>query len=48
MGSQKRSRAVNGGYQSGEERTAIELFVAGVRGWDTELRQLLDPSADGK
>jgi hypothetical protein len=27
---------------SGEDRTAIELFIAGVRGWDTDLRQQID------
>ena len=33
---------------SGEDRTAIELFIAGVVDWDTELRQFLDTSTDGK
>jgi hypothetical protein len=27
---------------SGEDRTAIELFIAGVRGWEAELRQFVD------
>jgi hypothetical protein len=31
---------------SGEDRTAIELFLAGVRGWDGGLRRFLDASAD--
>jgi len=30
---------------SGEDRTAIELFVAEVRGWDNGLRRFLDASA---
>lgn len=39
-----------GGFSksSGEDRTAIELVVAGVRGWDNELRRFFDASADGK
>jgi hypothetical protein len=30
---------------SGEDRTAIELFIAGVRGWEGHLRRQLE---DGK
>jgi hypothetical protein len=30
------------------DKTAIELFVAGVRGWEAGLRRFLAPSADGK
>jgi hypothetical protein len=30
---------------SGEDRTAIELFIAGVRGWEGDIRRRLD---DGK
>jgi hypothetical protein len=33
---------------SGEDRTAIELFIAGVRDWEAGLRRFLDSSADGK
>ena len=33
---------------SGEGGTAIELFIAGVRGWDTGLRRVLAASADEK
>jgi hypothetical protein len=33
---------------SGEDRMAIELFIAELRGWDTEVRRFLDASADGK
>jgi hypothetical protein len=33
---------------SGEDRTAIELFIAGVIGSEVELRHFLDTSADGK
>ena len=33
---------------SGEDRTPIELFIAGIRDWDTGLRGFLDASADGK
>jgi hypothetical protein len=29
----------------GEDRTAIELFIAGVRGWEADIRRRLD---DGK
>jgi hypothetical protein len=32
---------------SGEVRTAIELFIGGVRGWDVGLWRLLDTLADG-
>jgi hypothetical protein len=31
--------------ESGEDRTPIELFIAGVRGWEGHLRRQLD---DGK
>src|SRR5262249_37699784 len=34
--------------QSRGDKTAIELFVAGVRGWEAGLRRYLAPSADGK
>jgi hypothetical protein len=34
--------------ESGEDRTAIELFVAGVREWETGLRRFLDTSGDGR
>jgi hypothetical protein len=27
---------------SGEDRTAIELFVAGVRGWEAAIRHRLE------
>jgi hypothetical protein len=33
---------------SGEDRTAIEHFIACVRDWDTGLRRFLDASVDGK
>ncbi len=33
---------------SGEDGTAIELFIAGVQGWDTGLRRVLATSADEK
>jgi hypothetical protein len=33
---------------SGEDRTAIELFGAGVQGWDTGLRRVLAASVDEK
>jgi hypothetical protein len=32
---------------SGEDRTAIELFNAGVRGWRGDLRRFTDTLADG-
>jgi hypothetical protein len=28
--------------ESGEDRTPIELFIAGVRGWEVGLRRRLD------
>jgi hypothetical protein len=34
--------------QSGEARTAIELFIAGIQGWEAGLLRILDDSADGK
>jgi hypothetical protein len=33
---------------SGEDRTAIELFIAGVRGWKSELQRFLNDSAGRK
>ena len=30
------------------DKTAIELFVAGVRGWEAGLQRFLGSSADGK
>jgi hypothetical protein len=30
------------------DRTAIQLFIAGVKGWDTRFRRFLDASADEK
>jgi hypothetical protein len=30
------------------DKTAIELFLAGVRGWEAGLRRFLAPSADEK
>jgi len=33
---------------SGEDRTPIELFIAGVRGWDAGLQSFLDASTDWK
>jgi hypothetical protein len=33
---------------SGEDRRAVELYIAGVRGWEPNLRRLLDTSADGE
>ena len=35
-------------FKSRGDKTAIELFVAGVRGWEAGLRRFLAPSADGK
>jgi hypothetical protein len=34
--------------ESGEDRTPIELFIAAVEGWDTELQRVLAASADEK
>jgi len=34
--------ALAGGVGSGEDRTPIELFIAGVRGWDINLRRQID------
>jgi hypothetical protein len=39
--------AIFQGKESGEDRTAIELFIAGVLGWEADLRRFLDTSADG-
>jgi hypothetical protein len=33
---------------SGEDGTAIELFIAGVRDWEAGLTRFLAASADGK
>jgi hypothetical protein len=33
---------------SGEDRTAIELFIAGVQGWKSELQRFLNDSAGRK
>jgi hypothetical protein len=38
----------HGQEKSRDNKTAIELFVAGVRGWEAGLRRFLAPSADGK
>jgi hypothetical protein len=37
---QRRDRAAK--EASGEDRTAIELFVAGVRSWEVGLRQQVE------
>jgi hypothetical protein len=41
-------REIGGTFKSRGDKTAIELFVAGVRGWEAGLRRFLAPSADGK
>jgi hypothetical protein len=33
---------------SGEDRAAIELFIAGVRAWEIDGRQFVNTLADGK
>ena len=32
---------ISANMQNGEDRTAIELFIAGVRGWEADLRRRL-------
>jgi hypothetical protein len=41
-------REIGATFKSRGDKTAIELFVAGVRGWEAGLRRFLAPSADGK